>query len=273
MTNQEKHQAVNPFFDIRIEDVKTVDSNRLVPRRAIINKDNDKLVAVVSDRYHIINNKALVTTFEEYLKDTDVKFIRTGAGCNRTGSQFWANYRFPGIKATFGNHPTLHVPDTTELMLDLLNGYGHTSYGFSLGGFRLICLNGARRKEIFYQVKESHASRDAAEEMVEFMTASFQTAVDLFKNELVPSWKALTQTDFNQEIAVNVMQKLDLSKMYQEKLNLIYLQQTQAKRLTSMWEFYNMITWFATHVVENRNRALATQITKIASEQIFAQAA
>jgi hypothetical protein len=69
------------------------------------------------------------------------------------------------------------------------------------------------------------------------------------------------------------MQKLDLGKMYQEKLNLIYLQQTQANRLTSMWEFYNMITWFATHVVENRNRALATQITRIASEQIFAQAA
>lgn len=271
MKKNEKREVLNPFFDIKIEDVKTVESGRIVPRHAIINKDNNRLVAVVSDRYQIVCNRDLVKTFEDHLKDTDVKFLRTGAGCNTTGSQFWANYRFPDIKTTMGKHPTLKCDDTVELMLDLLNGYGHGSYGFDQGAFRLICLNGARSKQIFYQVRESHADKKAAEEMVEFMIAAFQTAVDLFKKNLVPSFKALLGTDFNKEIALTVMKALDLGKLYQDKLSMVYAQQEQAKRLRNMWEFYNMITWFATHVIENRNRTLAAQVTRIAEQQLFGE--
>lgn len=274
MTNQEKKHALNPFFDIRVENIKTVDSGMIVPRRAIISKDTEKVIGVVSDRYQIVRNRDLVKSLEDYLTESDTKFIRTGAGCNLTGSQFWANYRFPDIKATFGNHPKFKVPDTVELMLDLLNGYGGgRSYGFSLGGFRLICLNGARAKQIFYQAKEVHSNKEAAHQLNEFMIASVSTAVKIFKEQLVPSWDKLKSDKFDKAIAVNVLQALELGKLYQVKLDLVLKQQEEAKRLTNMWEFYNVISWFATHVVENRNRALATQITKVASEKIFAQAA
>ena len=261
----------NPFFDLRVEDVQAVESRRIIPRKAIYNAETDELVSVVSKDYKIIENKELVDAFEKYLVDSDVKFIRTGCGTNRTGSKFWANYRFPEIKTNVGDYMPLYgtkpINDDIELMMDILNSYDTSSgYGTDIGGLRKVCLNGLKVKEQLYKSSSIHAGDiDYLNEFV----LNFETAKNVFINDLAKSWEELTTMDFDKVRAATVLRALDLGKTYANKLGYYYNQQLNNDHLKTMWDFYNMITWFTTHVVEERSRQRARNISLAASQMLI----
>lgn len=259
----------NPFFPIKVEEIKTVDSGILVPRKAIFNADTGKVISVTGLDYQVVENGRWVEQFEDYLKDSDVKFIRSNAMTNRTGSQFSARYRFPDIRANFGERQTNFgtVPDDVELAINLWNSYdGSSTAGFDVGGFRLICLNGLRVFEQLYKWSRKHMGE---EEIVNQMLISFDTVKKLFIEKLVPSWQAMRDADFDNTIAFNLVQKLELSKLYRKKLGLMWYQKKQLNQLNTMWDFYNLITAFTTHYVEGRNMKLAQQIGANASRQLM----
>ena len=265
-----KEKLIDPFFPLKVEKVQAVESGVLIPRQAIFNANTGNLVSVVSNRYKIVQNDVLVNTFEKYLNDTDVKFSRTGAGCNLTGSRFWANYRFPDIKTNVGEYETEYgsMTDDIELMCDLWNGYGDgISKGMSIGGLRKICLNGLMTKEKLYEWRDSHVGSE--EDLLDIFIVNFEMAKEIFYNDLANSWEELTKLDFDKVQAAVVLRSLELGKMYSKKIGYIYQQKLKNDELKTMWDFYNMVTWFTTHVMENRNRRRAIDASIQTSQQLM----
>jgi len=246
-------------FDIRVEEIKTVESDLIVPRLAIIRKDTNKVLGVVSDRYQLVHNKTLVEKFEEYLKDTDTRFRRLFVGSTARGNKFYAKYLFPDISVDFGMTQTAYgeVPDNVVMMMEVFNSYdGNTSYGFDFGGYRLVCLNGLRVYDSLVRFKGLHVGKDV--EIEDLQILSFETIKELFIKKAT-SWKKMKETDFDAALAGKITQALELTSYYEKKFNEVLERQQQLK---TMWDFYNVITWFTTHLVERRNFALAQQLSK-----------
>lgn len=274
MSNTKNNHKENPFFDIKVEDVKTVNSGLIVPRRAILDAKTDQVISVVSNRYNIIPNKELVDRFEKYLESSDINFRRTGAGCNLTGSKLWANYRFPDIKADLGEYDrgfgTIH--EDIELTMDLRGGYSPgTATGFNIGGLALACMNGLMTKEVFFRWSESHVGSEIDDLENSFILA-FDTAKTIFQEKLVGSWKELMSVDFDKIQAANVLKSMELSQIYRNKMGYLYQQNLREKNLNTMWDFYQMVTWFTTHCMESRNRTLAMKLSTRVSEQLMGEA-
>ena len=68
--------GMNPFYKVREEEIKTAEGGILVPRKAIVNEETNKVVSVVGENYHLVTNQELINNFEDYLKESDVKFTR-----------------------------------------------------------------------------------------------------------------------------------------------------------------------------------------------------
>jgi hypothetical protein len=271
MAGKTSNYKFDPFFDIKIEDVKTTESGLLVPRKAILDAKTDQVISVVSNRYKIIPNRELVNQFETYLAESDINFKRTGAGCNLTGSKMWANYRFPDIKADLGEYDRGYgkIHEDIELTMDLWGGYAPgTSTGFMIGGLALACMNGLMTKEAFYKWSESHVGSELDDLLNSFVLA-FDTAKTVFQEKLVGSWQELMTVDFDKIQAANVLRSMELSKMYRDKMGCLYQQNLKEENLKTMWDFYQMVTWFTTHCMENRNRHLAMKLNAGVSEQLM----
>jgi len=267
MKNQET--TTNPFYSIRTEDIQTIEGKKRVARQAVINADTDEIISVVSDKYEVVSNKAVVDTLEKYLKETDVKFKRVSEKLNRTGSRFTARYILPEYSIECGTHETSYgeVPDNIQLGIDLHNSYdGSSTWGFSIFGYRLVCLNGLRVPEEMHSFKTRHFVEES--EMVDNLILSIQTAISIFQNDVKKSFDSIKKMDFEKAKAAELFKALELGKLYAKKLGKLYKDELKAKNLKTMWDFYQMVTWFSSHVVENRNVELAKKISSSAYDTL-----
>jgi len=265
----------NPFFSIEEENIKTAAGHLIERRKAVINADNgNNVISVVSKNYEIVPNQKLITDLELYLKKSDIKFQRLSAKQHGKYQQrFSAKYKFPEVKSNFGERKTKYgiIPDDVQMMLIVNNSYdGSKRVGFEIGGYRLICLNGMRVYDSLFRFDSVHTSRKIAE-LEETKGLSIQTAVRLFKNEMSKSWEELANCDFDQQKAVLILEALEMGKRYKAALAGEYDLRIKNKTLKTMWDFYNMITWFSTHIVENRNQYLAQQISSNAYQMLINQ--
>jgi len=262
---------MNVFFPVREETLKTVDSGKIVNKKAIINSETNKVVSVVSDNYKLVSNLEITEWFENYLKETDVPFRRIGIYGNESGSKFWAKYRFPETISEIGPPRVTpfgkKVPDKVEMMATLQNSYdGSLAHGFDIGGYRLVCLNGLMvPMDNIHVWRQKHTINFS--DVVDTIAINFQTMKDHFE-AVSKEWKALTQQEFNAKKTLTVLRALELSKMYQSWLAETYKDYRRNQKLNTMWDVYNMVTWFATHVVEQRNRILAKQINTTAFQNL-----
>ena len=266
----EEHHSLYP---LRFEAITSQESGILVPRKAVINATTDKVVGVVGEKYQLIPNRELVEKFEKYLDETDVQYTKLSLETTgRMNQKFRAKYKFPSIKFSNGD-VTLKsrktVVDDVQMMVELFNSYdGSGTWGLKLGGYRLVCLNGLRVMEEMFRLANFHTAQ-AAEEFETRMIVDFQACKNLFNNNLTKNWTAMKNADFDRLRAYEILKALDLNKRYDDALTELFKVRQQAKSLETMWDFYNMITWFATHVVDQKNMALANQISASAQREIL----
>ena len=266
----------NPYFEVEEREVITTDGDLIVPRKAIVNLETNKVISVVSEHHKLIKNADIISKFKNYLKESDTKFTKMSDYLSgKRGQNFTAKYKFPEIEANFGEITTQlgnKMQDNVQLMLEVHNSYGtelfgRSRWGFDLGGYRLVCLNGLRAFDKMFQFQAFHTEK-AEEEYENQIVTSFAAAKDIFENKLVKSWIEIKKINFDQARASVIVKALELSKLYQKTLDEIYAERIGNKNLKTMWDFYNMITWFTTHIVEQRNYKLARQVSTAALEQI-----
>lgn len=253
------------MFDVREEKIETVDGISVRGKKAIVNCETNKVISIVSDNYKLVKNADLIESFEEYLSGTDVKFIKTREQFSGKNDQKWsAKYRFPEIKANLGTIEGINgtIQDDIELMLELQNSYdGSTKWGFSVMGYRLVCLNGLRVSEALYRIKEMHVTDE--EETSDIINLGFQTARSIFENKMASSWEEMKKLEFNSAMVVTLLIALEHNKKYTEIFNEMYAERMKNRKLKTAWDFYNMVTWFTTHVVDRKNKSLASKIATL----------
>jgi|GEM_PF-5694522 len=258
-------------FPIKVERLETELTKQQTTRFAVMNADTNKVISIMSTDYKPVDNKTLIAGFEKYLKESDVKFTRLDAYTENNDKLFYAKYKFPEVEADLGMHdgPFGEVPDKVQLMMEVWNSYdGSTKFGAGLGGYRLVCLNGLRTEEELHVFNVKHVGDTSTEQVMDLITLNFATVKDIFLNH-AKSWEQLTQTDFNKAAAAKLLRTLELSKMYAKQFGRLYKKELQ-DGIKTMWDFYNVVTWFTSHVVETRNRRLAQKISSQASSFLTA---
>lgn len=253
---------INPFDSVHEEPMKTTENGILVPRKAIVHTDSNHVLSIMGEGYQLIRNSELVESFERYLNDSDIRFRKLGMRTMNGGRQFYRRYSFPDIKVSFGEIETNHgkLSDDVEMMAELHNSYdGSLQHGFNFGGFRLVCLNGMRAYEKLYNWKSRHLKINE-QEAVDALLISFDTVREMFQSEIVASWKAMKEADYDKSIAANFVKKLELSELYRRKLGKLWSEKKKLGALNTMWDFLNLITYFTTHYVDQRNYALSRRI-------------
>ena len=270
----------DPFFDIKVEGIKTIETGKPIDKKAVIHAESGQIISVVNPGWNIIQNKELVDNFESQLEKDNIDFIRTSAGVSYNLTKFWANYRFPGIhlklkkayKTRFGTYQ-----DDIELSIDVWGGYAAgISTGFMTGGYRKLCSNGLMRKEKLFGSTWAHNKINQTDLLKTFHNEVINAA-NLFKSEMIGEWDQLSNAKFDSSITApimrNLFKELRDTPTHRDKLYYLYKQRTETERLRTMWEFYNMLTWFFTHVMSHRSRQKAMRLTAMVGDQLMGKAA
>lgn len=270
----------DPFFDIEVEGLRTHETGKFIDKKAIVHKESGQVISIVSPDWNIIQNKELVENFESNLRSDGIEFVRTSAGVNHNLTKFWANYRFPDVKmqlskpykTNFGSYQ-----DDIELTIDLWGGYASgISTGFMIGGYRLICSNGLMRKENMFGQTWRH-NQINQNDLLKTFHDQVQQSANLFKSQMIQSWDDLSQKSYDKSIAVPIMRdlfrELKDTVTYRDKLYWLFIQTQKDGNLKTMWQFYNMLTWFFTHTMEHRSRHRAMKLTAQVGDRLMGKLA
>ena len=268
----------DPFFDVEIEGIKTIATGKPIDKKAVIHKDSGQVISVVNPSWNIIQNRELVENFEASLRNDNIAYFRTGAGVSPNLTKFWANYRFPDTKLKLQKSyktPYGNYQDDIELAIDVWGGYAPgVSTGFMFGGYRVLCSNGLMRKEKLFGSTWNH-NRINQEDLLKTFHTEVINASNLFKSNMIQSWGQLSEKGFDKSLAIPVMRylfkQLADTPTYRDKLYWLFVQRQREQALITMWHFYNMLTWFFTHVMEARSRQRAMKLTANVSNMLMGE--
>ena len=252
---------MNPFFNIREEKVLTTTGIDIAYKKAIINEETNKPISIVGENYQVVKNEDLSNSLKKVLDDAGIKYrtLKTKL-LGKRNQKFYQKFNFPEIEINVGTHETQYgtVPDNIQMMIELHNSYdGSTKWGFELGAYRLVCLNGLRVYDKMFRINSMHY-----EDNDEFLMIGIETAIKMFKNDMFESFEKMKEINFEHEMAITLLEKLELGKRYDKIVRNELEQREKNKKLKNGWDFYNMMTWITTHVIEQRNMNLARDISK-----------
>ena len=263
---------MNPFFKLKFEQIKSVESNILVPRKAVLNDETNEVISVVGEKYQLIENQSVVTELEKVLNENGIKFNKLDTRLSgKTQAKFSSKYKLPEIKVNMGKVESKYgkpLDDNIQMMFEVFNSYdGSGKVGFSFGGYRLVCLNGLRMFEEMFRIALQHTG-NVREELAGQFQVAVNTGINTFRNEIAQGWDAMKLMNFDKLRAYEVLKALELGVRYEKAINEVFAARIAAGQLKTMWDFYNMTTWFASHVVEERNPALAAKISAVSAKEI-----
>jgi len=249
--------------DVRTEVLISEVDGKPTNRMAVVGADSNHIYSVVSDRYNLVSNKKLIESFEKYLKDSDVKYQRVKVDTfGKKKQRISVRYNFPEISASFGTTGAIFDSGVTEdkvmMSIEIQNSYdGSCKVAIYIGGFRLVCANGLRSYDNAYKFAAMHSNSEV-ENIDNLLIVNFETAKEIFLNGLCKTWQEFQNTKFDKKAAGLIFRSLELNKRYKKILASMWLEEKE--KLQTMWDFYNVITWFTTHYVSHRNKNLAQNI-------------
>ena len=86
----------------------------------------------------------------------------------------------------------------------------------------------------------------------------------LFQERMASGWNELVGAKYNKEAAheilLNTYKKLEATKTQQQRLYWLHKAYKMEGKLNTMWDFYNMLTYFFTHVIEKGSRQKAMRL-------------
>jgi hypothetical protein len=106
-------------FTVNLQPVFWGDESKPIPnRRAVVRDDTGEAIAVVSDRYALVQHTRVLHVIEQAIEPLDVGVVPRGIYVDSRGARMRALYKFPGLaKAVRGNDeicPCIQVRNTYD---------------------------------------------------------------------------------------------------------------------------------------------------------------
>ena len=219
--------------------------------------DNFVVLGKVTDRYGLVQNEDLVSAAEDAftaagLANFERRIIVTGEG-----EKFYARY-------TFKSHfKALKVGDEVGMTLTLQNSFdGSLRASFIAGLLRLLCLNGMTGLAKQFGLTQKHGSKIS----VAFVKDALAKAMQAFDNSTLV-FDRMAQVELTQAQGATILANLQaqriLSGSLREGIASVWENPTHAEdSARNLWNLYNAVTQYVTHVVEGERFELAQRVNE-----------
>ena len=206
--------------------------------KGIYREDNNKLISVVSNNYKLIPNKDIILPLLDDLSNLDSKWILDK-------SHSFVNNKRMRLQLTF---PDLLIDDNeskSSLSLFIHNSYD-MSEGVRLfwGGIRQICTNGM----VFMKISEKFYSKHSKNVEIINMHEKIKKTYDEIPS-IQRRIQILNDISANESKLIN-----NIEKEYGKGISKYVDDEVQGKQL-SMWQLYNIITYYISHYVALEQKA------------------
>lgn len=230
-------------------------------KRALINASSGEVISVVSDRYKVVTNEQIFSSFCKSIENSgvDAEGARVNVSQTATGSRAMVDFVFPAHQLQVAGDDS-----STALQMCALNSFdGSHRYVVKAGGLRMKCLNGQILGDIVGSYSSTHtASLDvqASADYIVQMITDFNTAGEY--------WSRMMQTPITWEMADDVIKMfLDLPEDFHpgEKHNARY-EHCEAlvgryfqEMGSNVYALYNALTDYVSHPIrQSQNRTNKT---------------
>ena len=262
-----------PFPNVTLEPLAWgTENNAFASHCAVVNKDDGRVITVVTDSYSILRHEDFLATADESLRNTSGKDITRKTRLINGGDKMLAVY-------TLEDNPiTLRNGDTAFPSLILKNSYDlGWAAALSGGVFRLICSNGAYVGEMTASKKKHTAQLDG--DYVKYITKGIVSNIPLIEKRMT-EWskeKIGRKTHINLDaLKLNDGEQQSL-RFLQEKSTGLRIESKTVETAdgektiwtpeddTTKYDLWNLMTEFATHRITSpiRQDTISTSIDKL----------
>ena len=262
-----------PFPNVTLEPLAWgTENNAFASHCAVVNKDDGRVITVVTDSYSILRHEDFLATADESLRNTYGQDITRKTRLINGGDKMLAVY-------TLEDNPiTLRNGDTAFPSLILKNSYDlGWAAALSGGVFRLICSNGAYVGEMTASKKKHTAQLDG--DYVKYITKGIVSNIPLIEKRMT-EWskeKIGRKTHINLDaLKLNDGEQQSL-RFLQEKSTGLRIESKTVETAdgektiwtpeddTTKYDLWNLMTEFATHRITSpiRQDTISTSIDKL----------
>lgn len=207
-------------------------------RKAVFNTHSEKVAAIVSDRYILVQHKQVVNSVIDALANLNIK---TQANVRDAGNRIFVNLTFPDAKMD------IQLNETFFMGLQIVNSYNKTTGVMVLPRLvRLTCLNGMVVSVGWTKgINLIHTNK-----LVEDFQAAIPVMIKQMANDS-EKFKTMLNTCISDSVEWKIMNRI-LNKLLDAKSKHLEhvtekLKQYAKGAKPTRWDLYNAFTDYATH--------------------------
>ena len=223
-------------------------ANRVPSHKAIVDSEGNP-IAVVGNKYKLVQNSDIVPQFEVALKQSglDLSGIVRKVSTSHNGARTVVRYRLPAHTIQIGKASD----DVVNLELSLLNSYDGTwSFRTMVGAFRMLCTNGMVIGKNFAHFYGKHTKNLDPQQAIMNVRHAAQTYL-----ENAEVWKVMAGREITIDEALGFFEGVaggNDNVMYK------YLTDAHMKYVGEMgstvWAVFNCLTDWSTHAASAKTK-------------------
>ena len=224
------------YFPVALKPLSCM-GHELPGYQAVVREDEERVLAVHSDRYSLMPNERVYALFDEAIRQSglDVTDMRVADDMSHDGARAFRQYLFPG-----------HVEEVagTEIALRIIafNSYdGSLSARYRAGMYRFVCANTCvlGRDAADFKVRHIGDMEEKMPAIAQSVVASAEAFVENAKRMRAWAGQRICTDDLGR-----------LSKKFaagNEKLENQLIADALRACAETAWDYYNVLTAWATH--------------------------
>ena len=216
--------------------------------KAIVRKDNGKLISIARESYKLIPNREVIAPLLEQLHRLDTSWFVDSSHSFVTNERMRLQVTFPELVFNDGK-------SDIALSLFLHNSYD-SSEGVRMffGAIRAICKNGM----VFGEVLSKFYGRHTSGFNIGNLRQQLETTC-----EQVPVIRHRIMSLQDAKVTKDIRQNVD-RRLGKRVTKYIEQQEKETQRATNQWILYNIITYYISHLVKKKMMAsYQMQLSKV----------
>ncbi len=207
--------------------------------KAIVREDNGKLISIMKDTYQLVPNHEVIMPLLEQLHNLDTKWIIDPSHSFVQDDQMRLMITFPNLTFSDGQ-------SDIALSLFLNNSYsGISAVKLLFGSIRLICSNGAIYGSILKQLYRKHTSGFEVKNLCEQIESTYNK-IPVIQHRI----EQLQNTDVTPKFRRSIE-----DQMGKQVIKYVDQHEQRNKRASNLWMLFNIVTYYISHLIEQRKRA------------------
>lgn len=207
-------------------------------------KEDGKLISVMKNSYKLLSNREVISGVMEQLENLDSPFI-VGTESFVCDEKMRINFEFPEIKFIdeMGGKK-----NESNLRLSVHNSYdGSESVKFNWGALRLICSNGMTAFKTIANFNRRHTSGLSVHGLIE--------EINQVSDKIPMLEKKIAEMN-EKKASKKELEKIRAAMPAGANQYLDWVSENQKENIQTLWGVYNVLTYYASHAVSLKHRAV-----------------